>query len=912
MTKTIAVYALPLGYGPASKAATLVRALAARDAFEFIFLGGGVSLEFFRKEGLVGAYEQTAPLRIDEALARRLCARADAAVIVMHRAWAHRLAPHLPVFCIDSLGHLWEEGTLAAYPGITQVRRYYVQDLFGAFSTMARTGLSALRAVPPIIDTTRARPADPALVGRRVVQLGGLVNPMHPTTGEVFATHLPRLLSRLGIDAPLILTSEEACRAYASSLAGLDVRSLPRAQALAVMRDAAALWTVTGLTTMLELSALRVPFIPLPPANRSQLRNLHEIRKLLGDDPPEIWRFLDAAYAGARQAEERDGASAVSALNDRLLADQSFLDRYAALSAERASALTLLPSAMAGAADGAEEIARDMIDCLAAGQDAPARAPPDAAAARRVRMVIYSLLVVVSLAALDQGIVVTALPRIVEDVGGAGHLSWIVTGYILASTAVMPVYGRLSDQYGRKRLLYVAIGLFCVGSVLCGLARSMPELILFRVLQGLGGGGFVPLAQATIGDLVEPSRRGRRQGLYAAVTAAATVSGPMLGGGIMALLSWHWIFLINVPFCIGALLMIRRFLRPPRRARPRRLDALGALLLAAASLAFLLGLGVVPRDGWAAPQAIAVVGAAVALALGFVTREYYAPDPILPPRLFRIPAFVTSCIVVGFTSLALAGPMVFLPLYFQLGLAASPARSGLYVAALTLGIVIASYAAGQLRFRSGRYKSAQMSGLLIVLLAFLALTAEIGSGQGLTVIEPSLLVAGLGFGFVLANVTIAAQNAAPYEDLGSATATLAYFRSMGAAIGVAGSSAALFVRLGGAPGPGLGGDGLDHMAARLGAPAMGEALRQAVRVIFQLDVSAMCFALAAALFLPELPLRSGASDVARKPDPATRPPADSGPRARPPDEGVRLASRDDRRDAAATRPRRTDRARRSL
>ncbi len=260
-----------------------------------------------------------------------------------------------------------------------------------------------------------------------------------------------------------------------------------------------------------------------------------------------------------------------------------------------------------------------------------------------IRAVLGGLMIVLALAAVDQSIVSTALPRIVAELGGVTHLSWVVTAYVLASTITMPLYGKFSDHYGRKPVLYGAILVFLLGSILSGAARTLPQLILFRAVQGVGAGGLLPLSQIIIGDLVPPTERGRRQGAIVAVYAACSIASPVLGGLITDLLSWHWIFYVNLPIGAVALVVLSKTLRRPSQVHKRTIDYLGALLLTAATTAFLLVLSFGGSEWpWTSSQIACLSTVAVLLGIGFVLHVRRAPEPVLPPMLFHTTAFSSS------------------------------------------------------------------------------------------------------------------------------------------------------------------------------------------------------------------------------------------------------------------------------
>ncbi len=483
-----------------------------------------------------------------------------------------------------------------------------------------------------------------------------------------------------------------------------------------------------------------------------------------------------------------------------------------------------------------------------------------------LRTVYAGLMMVIGLGALDQSIVATALPRIVGDLGGITRLSWVVTAYVLTSTATMPLYGKLSDQYGRKPMIYVAVGIFLLGSALSGLAESMTQLILFRAVQGLGAGGFLPLAQITIGDLVSMRRRGRYQGLFASIFAVSSVAGPVLGGVITDWLSWHWIFYVNIPFGALAMGMITVALHRPQVLRGRRIDYLGAILLTAATTLLLLALSFGGNAySWESPEILGFAVATVVAGVLFVIRERLAPEPILPLHLFSNRVFVIACLVLSLTFMGMMGAGTFFPVFFQLVLGVAPANSGLLSGPFMLGIVVSSSIGGRMVARTGRYKPFQIVGVSTALCAYIALTAGAWLGGGILAIEPALVALGLGLGLVTPNMTIAVQNALGHEDMGVGTATSAFFRSLGGVIGVAGSGAIMSAQLRAqvALGPNqnvseaLTG-GLEQLRALSGgAHDTAVAIyRHALAMTFLADVFVIGAALIVLFFLPELPLRS--------------------------------------------------------
>ncbi|HUB73534.1 MAG TPA: MDR family MFS transporter [Solirubrobacteraceae bacterium] len=407
------------------------------------------------------------------------------------------------------------------------------------------------------------------------------------------------------------------------------------------------------------------------------------------------------------------------------------------------------------------------------------------AARPRVGVIFAGLMLVVLLAALDQTIVATALPTIVGDLGGLTRLSWVTSAFLLAQTAVTPLYGKLGDLYGRKRILQSAVLLFLAGSALCGQAHSMTELIAFRAVQGLGAGGLIVLTQAVIGDVVPPRERGRYQGLFGAVFGVASVAGPLLGGVIVQAISWRWIFYVNLPVGLGALAMIGATLPSAApRGRPS-IDYVGAALLACGLSAIVLVTSLGGTSwAWGSPQ-VALVGAlGVALIALFCVAERRAREPVLPLALLRDRVFAVGgslSLVVGF---ALFGSVTFLPLYFQTVDLASPTAAGLRLVPMMAGLLVTSILSGQLISRFGRYRVFPIVGTLLMS-AGLVLLSRLDVGTSTLTAALFLLVLGLGLGSVMQVLVLAVQNAVDYSVLGAATSSVTMLRGIGGSLGTA-------------------------------------------------------------------------------------------------------------------------------
>ena len=502
--------------------------------------------------------------------------------------------------------------------------------------------------------------------------------------------------------------------------------------------------------------------------------------------------------------------------------------------------------------------------------------PPSNVSQRELYIVFAGLMMAMMLAALDQNIVSTALPRIVSDLGGLAHLSWVVTAFMVASTASTPLYGKLSDTHGRKPMFFVAIGIFLVGSILCGAAQSMIQLICFRALQGLGAGGLLTLSQTTIGDLVSPRDRGRYQGLFGGVFAACSVAGPLLGGIITDLLSWRWIFYVNLPVGAAALFLISIGLRRRHRSEVHRIDYTGAALLTGGTVCLLLILswgGV--TYSWLSTVIIGLACSTLVLFTGLFIQERRAPEPILPLRLFHDRVFSVGVSVVGLTAMALFGSLVFLPLFFQLVLHDSPSRAGLMMAPMMGGVIIASVAGGRLISKTGRYKIFPVLGLFVAMGSFALLAWACHHATRPAAFETALVLVGVGFGFVMPSLTMAIQNALPRADLGLGTSVSAFVRSLGGALGVSVSGAVVAFQLrsflgalpaNGQPTPSLDG-GLRAIA--LLPPGqrhlLEEAYRHAIGMTFAAGSVMAGLGFFVVLFLPELPLRSALPTDAKAP-----------------------------------------------
>ncbi|MFB4318958.1 MFS transporter [Actinomadura sp. 21ATH] len=404
---------------------------------------------------------------------------------------------------------------------------------------------------------------------------------------------------------------------------------------------------------------------------------------------------------------------------------------------------------------------------------------------RRLYVVLGALMLAMLLAALDQTIVSTALPTIVGELGGLDHLSWVVTAYLLAATASTPLWGKLGDQYGRKRLFQTSIVIFLIGSALCGIAQNMGELIAFRALQGLGGGGLMVLVVAIVGDVVPPRDRGRYQGLFGAVFGISSVVGPLLGGWFVDNLSWRWVFYINLPVGVLALAAIAAVLHAPSRRERHRIDYLGILLI----VGWSVGLVLLTTWGgttyaWVSPQIIALGAGAAVLIVAWVLVERRAAEPVMPPRLFAHPTFTLGSAISFVVGFAMFGALTFLPIFLQVVHGVTPTMSGVHLLPMMAGMLVSSIGSGQLISRTGRYKIFPVLGTPIIAVA-LWWCSRMDETTSTSSMSLRFALLGFGLGMVLQVLVIAVQNVVPYEDLGAATSGVTFFRQIGGSFGVA-------------------------------------------------------------------------------------------------------------------------------
>jgi len=471
------------------------------------------------------------------------------------------------------------------------------------------------------------------------------------------------------------------------------------------------------------------------------------------------------------------------------------------------------------------------------------------------------------LAALDQTVVATALPQIVTDLHGFRDLSWVVSSFLVAATVTVPLYGKLSDLYGRRRMFVVAISIFLVGSALCGAAQSMGQLIAFRAIQGVGAGGLLPLSQAAIADLFSPRERGRYQGYIGSMWATAAVAGPLLGGTLTDAASWRWIFFINLPLGAIALVVVLRTMRAPATVRAHTIDYLGAAVLSVAITCLLLactwGGTTYP---WDSAQVLVTGLGGLVLAVVFVAIERRVAEPLLPLALFRDRVFSVSTaggFVVGAIIFAVS---IYVPVFSQGVQEISATSSGVVLIPFSLGWVAAATVTGQLISRTGRYRPFPIVGSVFIL-GGLTLLTLLGEGSPPVAVAGILVITGIGMGMTFQPYIIATQNAVEVSNLGIATATIQFFRSMGGSLAVAALGTLLANRL------------ATELQARLGAAGAARvdtdrlvgggasvpgglsagvraALADALHSVFLAAVPLGLVALLLAVALPELPLRT--------------------------------------------------------
>ena len=404
---------------------------------------------------------------------------------------------------------------------------------------------------------------------------------------------------------------------------------------------------------------------------------------------------------------------------------------------------------------------------------------------RRIASVIAAAMMAMLLSAVDQTVVGTAMPRIIADLNGLQHYAWVATAYLLASTASMPIWGKLSDAFGRKRFFIVGMVIFVVGSALCGQSHTMLELVGFRALQGLGAGAMLPITQAIIGDIFPPAQRAKWTGLLMSVFAVATIIGPLLGGWITDNVSWRWVFYVNLPVGIAAIVVTAVALPGHLTTHKPRIDYGGAVLLVAAAVPLLLGFSWAGSEySWGSWQIVGLFVVAAVMAVGFALREFRAAEPVINPRLFENRIFSVSALASALQSAAMFGAIMFLPLFVQGVQGKSATNSGIILMPLMIGAMATSIGAGQLLARTGRYKVLVIVGFVTVA-AGAWLLSRMGVETSSAVLTRNMVLMGLGLGIAMSSFTVIVQNQYPTQRLGEVTAGLQFFRSIGSTIGMA-------------------------------------------------------------------------------------------------------------------------------
>ncbi|MCW2748427.1 MAG: transporter [Nocardioidaceae bacterium] len=501
-------------------------------------------------------------------------------------------------------------------------------------------------------------------------------------------------------------------------------------------------------------------------------------------------------------------------------------------------------------------------------ESTPPIATPESAylSHRQILVVLSGLMAGMFLAALDQSIVGTALPQITSDLKGLDKLSWVVTAYLLTSTAATPLWGKISDLYGRRNIFQAAIVTFLVGSLLCGFSRNIEELIAFRALQGIGGGGLMALALATIGDIVPPRERGRYMGYMGAVFGTSSVLGPVLGGFFAEGPGWQWIFWINIPIGIAALTVTSIALKLPHTRREHTIDYLGAaVLVAAVSSLLLVTAWAGPDHGWGSSLAIGLLLAAAALTALFIFVESRAKEPILPLEMFQNSIFTignTFATVMGF---AMFGAIIFIPIYLQIVQGMSPTKSGLGMVPMVIGIFSTSIPSGIRVSNTGRYKPYPNVSAAVVIVALVVLS-RLNADSSYWLVALGMYLFGAGLGITMQLITVIVQNASDPKHMGIATSTVTFFRNLGGAFGTAVFGAVLNSRLAhhlDATLGSAGGANVDtndvHAIRNLPQPVQGQvidAFSLSLHDVFITAIPVVFLAFIIAFFIKEIPLRT--------------------------------------------------------
>lgn len=478
---------------------------------------------------------------------------------------------------------------------------------------------------------------------------------------------------------------------------------------------------------------------------------------------------------------------------------------------------------------------------------------------RQLYTVFGGLMIGLLLSALDGTIVSTALPTIAGRLGGLEHIAWVATAYLLTSTAATPLFGKVSDLYGRRLLFQVAIVIFLVGSLLAALAQTFGQLVLFRGIQGIGGGGLQSMAFVMVGDLVPPRERGRYIGFFTGVFALSSVVGPLAGGFLVDNLSWRWIFTINLPIGIVALFVTSWALKMPHVKRDHKIDWLGAaLLVSGTTLVILTTVWGGKEYAWTSPTIIAMGGGAVAIWVSFVKWERKAPEPIVPMHLFSNRVFASSMVALLLVGSLLMSTDSFLPLFMQTVIGASATSSGLLLMPLMAGILTTSISSGRLIARTGRYKIFPVVGLGFCCTAVFLFT-RLNVGTGRVYVSAVQFLMGLGIGATMPTTSVAVQNSVDQKDMGVATAASQFTRSFGGALGLAGYGAVFASRINGKIPAAIAKRIEDPRAIRALPPEqraeVAKVLASGVRGVYVFALPVMCLAWVIMMFMKELPLR---------------------------------------------------------
>lgn len=487
---------------------------------------------------------------------------------------------------------------------------------------------------------------------------------------------------------------------------------------------------------------------------------------------------------------------------------------------------------------------------------------------KHLRWILAALMLTMLLAALDQTIVSTALPVIVSDLGGLNQLSWVVTAYLLASTASTPIWGKISDLHGRKLMLQIAIVVFVIGSMLAGLSQNMPELIATRALQGIGGGGLMVLVMAVIADLIPPRDRGRYAGLFGAVFGIASVVGPLLGGWFTQHLSWRWIFYINVPLGIAAFVILGAVLHLHNKHERKPIDWMGsALMVVGVCMLLMVTVWGGKEYDWISPQIIGMTLAGVGVLVWFVLHELRVEEPIVPMTLFSNKVFRVSSVIGFMVGFAMFGSIVYLSIYFQVVRGATPTEAGLMLLPLMVGILLTSILSGQLISRMGRYKVFPIIGTALAAVGILMMS-RLGVDAPYWYAALAMFILGAGLGNVMQVLVLAVQNTIEPKQMGAATSGSTFFRSIGGSFGTAFFGAVWTSRLAaeisntfpGAQGSAVSGatssiTDIHSLPEAIQGPLL-EAFARAMDTTFLVAVPFMVVAFVFALFLPEVRLRT--------------------------------------------------------